>query len=189
MRFFLLAVLLAAGCVSQPGPAANETSQPLPEPNDTLVIEGNITVPEPPQNATNVTLPPEDGTDNAIPANQTNETNITGSNETPAPEEQPPEDGSPNEVESQMPKGIIFGGGRFSLVLDDISVVPVSDEPCGIFSVRDAYSGEILDKMLICPGDSQNWAAPEGKIYRILVTKVAAGYTFEEKWAKVYIYG
>ncbi|MDD5172446.1 MAG: hypothetical protein PHF60_05420, partial [Candidatus ainarchaeum sp.] len=75
------------------------------------------------------------------------------------------------------------------LVLDDISLIPTSSEPCGIFSVRSGSDGAILDKMLICPGESQNWVSPDGDGYRIFVVKVAAGYGGQEKWAKVIIYG
>ncbi len=126
-------------------------------------MEGNITelpgpAPPEPGNTTNVTPPQDNATEPEAPPE-------------PAPEE----------------AGLAFGGGRSALFLDDVSVVPVSDKPCGIFSIRYA-NGTLIEKTFICPGDSETFDAPEGT-YRIFVQDVAAGYTKGARWAKVIIYG
>ncbi|MEW6035653.1 MAG: hypothetical protein AB1529_03500 [Candidatus Micrarchaeota archaeon] len=165
-------VLLLFGCLQQAeAPQAPEQPaappEPQQEPPEVQAVEGNITeLPGPappaspgPENATNMTPPPD---------NQSGE-------EPAVPPQPPPEE------------GIAFGNGRYELFLDDISVVPVSDRPCGIFSIRHA-NGTLIEKTFICPGDSETFDAPEGT-YRIFVQDVAAGYTKEARWAKVIIYG
>jgi len=87
-----------------------------------------------------------------------------------------------NETE-EIPEGFPIGG--YMLVLDDVVVHP---DNCGAFSVRHA-NGTVIDKLLICEKESTYWIGPDGHKYRILVVKVAAGYTQKENWADVRIYG
>lgn len=87
--------------------------------------------------------------------------------------------------ETAEPEGIRFG--QYYLVLDDV-VLPAYDSTCGAFSVI-GQNGSTLDKLLICEKNSKNWVSPEGHSYRILVVKLAAGYTHQAAWADVRIYG
>ncbi|MFH0884696.1 MAG: hypothetical protein V1861_03220 [Candidatus Micrarchaeota archaeon] len=139
---------------------ANQTSEPF--------VSGNITaLPETPA------------------ANATNASDNQGGNNTttvaPIPPERPPQ--------PEKPEGLLFANGSYSLALDDVSVIPTSEEPCGIFSIRHPANGTVIEKFFLCPGESQNWESPEGGSYRILVVEVAAGYTKEAKWARVIIFG
>ncbi len=77
--------------------------------------------------------------------------------------------------------------GQYSLVLDDV-VLPAYDSTCGAFSVID-QNGSTVDNLLICEKRSKNWVSPDGHSYRILVVKVAAGYSHQAAWADVRIYG
>lgn len=86
-------------------------------------------------------------------------------------------------------EGIPFANGSYILVLDDVSYPKGSGDSCGIFSIRYASDKSILDREIICPGDSQYWKSPEDDLYRIVVGDVAAGYTKDIKWAEVIIYG
>jgi hypothetical protein len=161
--------LLVCGCAQQPAQsnsteqpnASSNATPPQAQPNQT-VYSGNITAPPkpPPSNSTNQTQP----TANQTSANQTNQ------NSTPA-----------------LAPGLPFPESNYSLHLDDVSLVPSSSGPCGIFSVRD-QNGTILDKLLICPSESQDWVSPQGHLYRIRVDQVAAGYSTQENWAKVEIF-
>lgn len=85
----------------------------------------------------------------------------------------------------EAPSGIRFD--RYLLVLDDI-ILPATDDTCGAFSVME-QNGTIVDKLIICEKDSRYWITPDGHKYRILVVKLAAGYTHQEAWADVRIYG
>ncbi len=112
-------------------------------------------------------------------------TNITG-NET----EQINETIEENETEVQgppaIPEGIHLGG--YLLVLDDIVIYPESEEDCGAFSIM-LTNGTVVDKLIICERQSKYWITPEGHKYRIFVVKLAAGYTMQENWADVRVYG
>ncbi|MBU0527191.1 hypothetical protein KKE92_01815 [Candidatus Micrarchaeota archaeon] len=77
--------------------------------------------------------------------------------------------------------------GQYSLVLDDV-VLPAYDATCGAFRVIDK-NGSTIDNLLICEQRSKNWVSPDGHQYRILVVKVAAGYSHQAAWADVRIYG
>lgn len=186
MRFVCMAMfLLLSACINQQQApqAPNETSQSLQDagpssalPAQQIPILGNITaIPEaaaePDLNA------PAGETANQTPdsaANQTGNTADSGGNALAQP---PP-----------IPEGILFGNSSYLLVLDDVSIVPVSDEPCGIFSIRHSANGSVLERMFICPGDSQYYHDDAGKEYRIFVVKAASGYTEQEKWASVLIF-
>ncbi len=176
-----IALILISGCTqspASPGQNISNASQP-PVPAQAT---GNITQnPAPPPGAlagqnnttasannTNVSAPP--------PANSTNNT-------VPSP-------GADNtsSANQTVPAGLQFPESNYTLVLDDVSLVPNSQSPCGIFSIRDA-NNSILDKMLICPPDSEYWTAPDGHLYRIRVEQVAAGYSTEQNWAQVSIFG
>ena len=171
MRFaFVFLALLLAGCLQQP-PAVSLT------PNETPIAT-------PPVNVT----PPATITNESVAGGSVSiEGNITVQNSTAINE-------SANETANESvpsgpatPAGIAFANGSYLLVLDDVSVSGPS-APCGIFSVR--YSnGSVIDRLLICPPNSQNWLSPEGSTYRIYVIEVAAGYTHEENWARVIIFG
>lgn len=92
---------------------------------------------------------------------------------------------SKEEIEETQEEPKSFPIGGYRLVLDDVVITP---ESCGAFSITD-HEGTVLDKLLICEKESQYWISPEGHRYRILVVKVAAGYTFEGNWADVRVYG
>jgi hypothetical protein len=169
-RAFLAFVLLilAFGCISQSNEnltnKTNETktniTPPVSPPPAQEISSGNITESPTPPLPVNTT-------------NQTNQTNQTAPEVPPEPEK----------------KGLAFGGGRYLLVLDDASLVPTSEEPCGIFSIRLASDYSVLDKTIICPGESDTWFDEAGHGYRIFVVKVAAGYSGSGSWADVRIYG
>ncbi len=93
-----------------------------------------------------------------------------------------------NEVQEPpaIPEGIHLGG--YLLVLDDVVIYPESSEDCGAFSIM-LTNGTVVDKLLICEGQSKYWITPEGHKYRIFVVKLAAGYTMQENWADVRVYG
>ncbi len=187
MRLLVLAViaLMLSGCLQQPEPAppGNATTpqpQPAPPPANATPpaqnqTSGNISqapLPQPiPANITpNQTGNQSQGNQNGSATNQTfnQTTNYTSA--------------------SNAPEGLPFPDSNYSLFLDDVSLVPTSSEPCGIFSIRDRNQS-ILDKMLICPPESADWTSPEGHLYRIRVDEVAAGYTMQTNWAKVEIFG
>ena len=200
---FVLSIFMLSGCLqhepadnqsvplqNQALPAANITENPVsgnitapPRQNQTTPESGNESNPSTnqstpqPGNQTNQTTNPQQNQTTPQPGNQTNQ---SASNENP-PEETPPQ--------PAIPQGLAFGNGSYLLVLDDVSIIPTSSGPCGIFSVRLASDGSVLDKMLICTGESENWVSPDGGSHRILVVNVAAGYGGQEKWAKVMIYG
>lgn len=166
---FLLSVglLLVSGCIQQP--QENQTNQTPP-----VMGPANQSPPAAPPNVTPPQAPPEiTGNITEQPPPVQNGTNQTG-NGTAAP---------------QNPKGLLFGDGKYLLVLDDVSVIPSSEEPCGIFSIRNATDYSVYEKMLICPPESESWTSPENHIYRIKVLKVAAGYSGGGSWVDVIIYG
>ncbi len=90
-----------------------------------------------------------------------------------------------NESAEQEISGILFGGGRYLLILQD--AVWYGGEACAAVDI--AYvNGTSIKKDVICPMVDVYWTAPDGHRFRIRITKVAAGYT-GEAWAKVFIYG
>ena len=93
------------------------------------------------------------------------------------------------ELPEQEIEGIPFANGSYLLVLDDVSYPTTSEDACGIFSIMYAGNLSVADRLIICPGDSKSWVSPEGRIYRILVKEVAAGYTKDTQWADVIIFG
>jgi hypothetical protein len=202
-RFVLPAVALAAmlifGCAGggqQPG--ANVSTQGgavIPAQPPPQQSSGNLTQLPPPApanppgggNAAAGNLTPQGGTANGSqpgatppapqpPGNETNQAPQNASNAT-----------SPAQGAIQ-PEGLPFPGSNYSLYLDDVSLVPNAQAPCGIFSIRDP-SGAVMDKLLICPPDSEYWTSPEGHMYRIRADEVAAGYTKTANWAEAEIFG
>ncbi len=190
-----IALILLSGCAQQPqappSPASpgqnisnasqpavpaqitgNITQNPAPPPGALANQSANATSPSnttnTTANATNTTLP-ENGTANNTAPSPGNGTNASSANQT-------------------VPSGLRFPDSSYTLVLDDVSLIPNSQGPCGIFSIRD-QNGSIMDKMLICPPESVYWTAPDGHLYRIRVEKVAAGYSTQENWAQVSIFG
>lgn len=164
MRFIfaLIALSLLLGCAMTP-PAGQNQSPPAAPPASPPPQPPAAPPASPPPTPPPPEPPPVSGN---ITDNQTNQTN-----------------------ETAKPKGLVFGSGKYMLVLDDVSIIPNSEEPCGIFSVRNATDYSTYEKMLICPPESQEWTSPENHIYRIKVLKVAAGYSGQENWVEVIIYG
>lgn len=162
MRFaYLVLLMFLAGCVQQ-CPACECPPCECPQLEEVNETEECVTA--------NITI-------TTVQVNQTcnqtiNETNITGP-----------------ELPEQEMEGILFANGSYLLILDDVSYPTASLEPCGIFSIAHAGNLSIAERLIICPGDSKSWVSPEGRIYRILVKKVAAGYTKESIWADVMIFG
>jgi len=171
MRLVLLVfAILLAGCVTQEtaGNSSNLTGQPSisPPANDSQAAM------PPPETSGNITAIPDE-----TPAQ----------NETP---QAPPINETPQNPEPEIPRppeGLAFANSSYVIALDDVSLVPTSAEPCGIFSLW-AANGTLVEKMFICPGQSEMWDSPDGGSYRILVLKVAGGYT-GHKWAQVIVYG
>lgn len=168
MRIMLivLATLLLLGCIQQPpvNPAPNATA---PEQNQT---------PPPHQNET--------GVEN-VPQNESviNESSITAQNLSAGNASNIT---FPNATANATAQRPALSFGNYSLVLDDVSIVPSSSEPCGIFSIT--ANGTAVDRFVACPRQSRTWIAPDGHAYRIFVKKVAAGYGGYE-WADVTIFG
>jgi hypothetical protein len=196
MRFvFFAIVLLLSGCVFQGQPNASVASQPPsqnPAQEPAAVVSGNITEiaePAPPPAAP----PAEEANGSAVPPAATNESPSQSPEQAPAPENTtapfPQENGSAQPASPAEAPGLEFGNGSYRIVLEDLSVIPASEEPCGIFSIRSAGSGDVLEKIFICPGDSQQWVGPDNHSFRILVVETAAGYTKEARWARVIVYG
>ncbi|MCI0503717.1 hypothetical protein L0Y65_03320 [Candidatus Micrarchaeota archaeon] len=196
MRLILLALmLLLAGCLGQEAapPAQNQSAaqdamtsaNPVPPQDNATAI---------PEASGNLTVAPSD----SPPAGGsiTSPSENPQGNETGTPQNHAPDGTSPPALGAEDPKpgtrnppeGLAFANGSYVLAFDDASVIPVSSEPCGIFSLW-AINGTLLEKMLICPGESEVWASPEGATYRIEVVSVAAGYSGAEAWAKVIIFG
>ncbi|HSB46370.1 MAG TPA: hypothetical protein VLD37_00010 [Candidatus Bilamarchaeum sp.] len=169
-KFVALALLvLLFGCISETNPAANVTHPANVSPSNTTPPANTSANVTPPPIAGNITEAPKPSTNQTAPENDSNVTPPP-----PAPEN---------------PPGLAFGGGRYLLVLDDASVVPSSKEPCGIFSIRLAEDYSLLDKTIICPGESFVWRDESGHAFRIFVVKVAAGYSGTGSWVDVRIYG
>jgi hypothetical protein len=173
MRIVLIAlsVLLLLGCIRQPPenpppasyPAnASASSQPPPAqnitPGESVINESNITA----RNASTGSV-----------------SNLSNGTLPPAP--------LPDATTNATVQRPALPFGNYSLVLDDVSVIPSSSEPCGIFSIT-AVNGSIADRFVVCPRQSRTWIAPDGHAYRIFVKKVAAGYGGVE-WADVTIFG
>ncbi len=90
-----------------------------------------------------------------------------------------------NESEEEEISGILFGEGRYVLIIED--VVWYGDKSCAAINI--AYAdGDSLKKDVVCPRVDYYWTSPDGHRYRIFISEVAAGYT-GEAWAKVFIYG
>jgi hypothetical protein len=182
MRIVLvtLALLLLLGCIQQP-PAENVTPGSPAKVNTAGNSMPNVTAPQ------NQTPPAQNTTGNesvinesnitvqnaSIPGNATipNATNLT----------------TPNETSSAAGQHPTLPFGDYSLVLNDVSIVPASSAPCGIFSIT-AANGSIMDQFVACPRQSHTWIAPDGHAYRIFVVKVAAGYGGVE-WADAIVFG
>jgi hypothetical protein len=171
MRSILLVfAILLAGCIT-PEAARNDSNQSVLPTPQIPAPEAQVSQPIPETSGNISALP-----DETIPKNETPESPpINETPQNPMPETQTP------------PEGLAFGSNRYIIALDDVSLVPTSAEPCGIFSLRMA-DGSLIEKMFICPGQSEMWDGPDGGSYRILVVKVAGGYT-GHKWAQVIVYG
>ncbi|MFN7991104.1 MAG: hypothetical protein U0R44_03005 [Candidatus Micrarchaeia archaeon] len=175
MRLLLILMLIASiyGC-TRPATVSNSSPVATPQPPREVLnsTEGNITAsPEPPA---------------AVPAGTGNGTAPQATaNATPA---EAPGNPGPNQTGEPAKAGLPFAGGKYRIVLDDVSTIPTSAEPCGIFSITD-QTGSVLEKMLICPPDSETWTDQDGRTFRIRVLKVAAGYSHQVTWAQVIVVG
>ncbi len=170
MRLVILAVLLVLmlGCAQQNPAVINQTVQP-------------------PANISNTTPP----SNNTVPPANTSVPNISISNTTSnitAPPNQTiaVPNQTMNMTANSTRQGLVFDDGKYSLVLDDVSLMQA--KPCGIFSIRN-MNGSIMDGMVICPTQSQTWIAPDGHEFRIRADDVAAGYSKQAMWANVEIFG
>ncbi len=163
-----LAMLLLLGCIQQPrenpAPASGSPNASVQVQNQTPPAQ-NITPGEAVINESNITA------QNASTASVSNMSNGT----------------IPNATANATVQRPALPFGNYSLVLDDVSIVPSSSEPCGIFSIT-ALNGSVMDRFVVCPPQSRTWIAPDGHAYRIFVKKVAAGYGGVE-WADVTIFG
>jgi len=178
LRLVLLAVfMLFAGCLAQEHTVPATTNQ---TPSQEAAPQANESAPEPEISA-NLTIAIADETQ--IPGNETNPAGNPDGNESPQGDNE-----TLNPGPAKPPEGLVFGNGSYILAFDDASVIPASSEPCGIFSLW-TTNGSLIEKMFICPGESEIWRSPEGASYRIKVVQVAAGYTGSGAWAEVFIFG
>ncbi len=171
MRLILLVfAIMLAGCVTQET-AENSSNLTDPPSISPPANDSQIAVP-PPETSGNISIiPDETPLQNETP--EAPQINVTPQNTEPAP--------------PKPPEGLAFANNSYVIALDDVSIVPTSAEPCGIFSLW-AANGSLIEKMFICPGQSEMWVSPDGGSYRILVVKVAGGYT-GHAWAQVIVYG
>lgn len=89
---------------------------------------------------------------------------------------------------SSAPAGIEFG--NYSLVLEDLTLPTGIDKAsCASLAVYDLENGTVLDRLEVCPGQDAYWVAPDGHAWRIVVYETAPGYTLNEKWAKMAVFG
>ncbi len=190
MRLLVLAFILAlmlSGCLQQPEPATPQNATP-PQPQP-IPPSGNLTPPAQNQTSGNISQAPLPQPPPAnITLNQTGNQSQGNKGGNATTSNQTFNQTTNGTSASNAPAGLPFPDSNYSLFLDDVSLVPTSSGPCGIFSIRD-QSQSILDKMLICPPESADWTSPEGHLYRIRVDEVAAGYTMQTNWAEVEIFG
>jgi len=90
-----------------------------------------------------------------------------------------------NETFTPNLSGLLFGNGSYQLVLEDISSI----DYCALLSVVFHSNQSEITKLKACPTQDVNWISPEGRVFRIKVVKTAAGYTGNESWADIRIYG
>jgi hypothetical protein len=83
--------------------------------------------------------------------------------------------------------GTVFGDGQYSLFVDDLSTA--TGQVCALLSVHYASNDSVITKLDVCPGESENWVDPGGRVFRIVVLKTAAGYSGSTGWAQVEIFG
>lgn len=93
---------------------------------------------------------------------------------------------SENKTETEKEgNGIKFGG--YALLLDD--VVIYGPDQCAVIKIFDNGLATVLHEGVVCKGKDYYWIAPDKHRYRILITEIAAGYSNNSIWAKVFIYG
>ncbi len=179
MRIILVLALCAVlfGCVgegpSQPA-APNQSNQTVHASSNGTNATGPVPPVSPPETNTSANLTAPNATGNATSP----ELNGSAANETGTA-------GVANATRNVS--GIVFGGGQYVLVLDDISVA--GTQPCALLSVYYASNASQITKLDVCQGESQNWISPEGRIFRIVVLKTAPGYSENALWAQVEIFG
>jgi len=178
MRHFILFALAAAmlaGCVSEAPDQGAAPLVPGMQSNITPNVTPNVTIASPnASNATPVSTPPANvsaGTANASAQGNGNAAvNATV-----------PVNGTANA------SGILFGEGRYALTIDDLTVP--DGEACAIMSISYSSNRTTLTRLVLCPGESQNWIDPGGRVFRIRVLKTAAGYSGGAGWAQVDVFG
>jgi len=95
----------------------------------------------------------------------------------------------PQDPAEPLPGGaIVFGGGRYVLVLEDAMMSGCPDGAGGAFMIRYRYLEDVLGRESVCPVDSFYWTSPDGDEFRIRVEEVGAGYT-GQSYAQVSIFG
>jgi hypothetical protein len=183
MRYALpLLVLLLAGCLSQEAAQAGPEAPQQPAPAQQASPPAGPV----PEISGNISAATQAHADAAAPEPE-NDTDISANGpgaDSEAPER--PQNASGPDG-SETGGALAFAGGNYTIMLDDVSIIPVSTEPCGIFSLHEK-DGSLIEKLLICTGESEYWQSPGGGTYRIHVLKVAAGYS-GNKWAQVIVYG
>jgi len=166
-RFIIISMLLVAlflfGCASKEAPISTN-EQITGKPVQTNTSETVVPV---------ETTPTEDNlskiTDYNLSTTVTNSTNVT-------------ENTTENEKEADA-----LQFGKYILMLDDVTIV--GSENCASIRIFDSKLENLLHQGLACKGKDYYWTAPDKHRYRILVTDIAAGYSNNSIWAKVFIYG
>jgi hypothetical protein len=90
-----------------------------------------------------------------------------------------------NKTENTTLSGILFGNGSYLLVLEDISTI----DNCALLAITHSPNQSEITKLKGCPSKDVNWVSPEGRVFRIKIVKTAAGYTKNESWADIRVYG
>ena len=180
MRLVVFGVLLLVlfGCVAVEEPAEeaeeNITEEPeIPEEIPEEVPEENETA-EPEINES------EESGINELELNETINESMNWTEEIIANE-------TVNETmdESGEIDGILFGEGKYLLILDD--AVWYGGRACAAIDIT-YVNGTSIKRDVICPTQDYYWIAPDRHKFRIKVVEVAAGYS-GEAWADISIYG
>ena len=87
-----------------------------------------------------------------------------------------------------LPAGLKFD--NYSLVLEDL-ILPTGPEmvSCAGLAIYDSANATLLGRLEVCPGESANWVAPNGRMWRIVVYQTAPGYSGSGKWAEMAVFG
>ncbi len=184
---FLAFGLALAGCVSQVaegGTPANAAQPQKVNVNASVNASGNVIADMTGNMSANPLPIPAPGANNTAAGNIS--ANLTaGANATTGAPEAEKNSSAANATLNRA--GILFGDGEYALVFDDLSVP--DGNACALLSVDYASNYSAITKLEICPGESEVWTDPGGRVFRILVLKTAAGYSGSAGWAQVEIFG